>query len=785
MIDKRISELDPAGTLTGDELLELSQEVGGELTSVQAPLQAIVQQLALQGPPGDDGPQGDQGLPGPSGAPGTPGDNGHDGWSPVLAAANDGARRVLQVIDWTGGAGTPPPSTKYVGAAGLVDAIADAVDVRGPQGLQGDQGLPGDLGPQGNPGAAGSNGTDGWSPAFAVISDGARRVLKVTSWSGGTGAPPTANLYVGVTGLVGDIADGIDVRGSAGAQGDSGPAGPQGDQGFRGDPGPQGDEGPAGPSGGLDGYSPVFAVASDSARRVLEVVDWVGGTGPKPLGFPDDPVTPGATSYANSGGTGDRTSLVLIKTNKTFGSGSPDNLVDGASGNTSTDSVSFPNADTGWEIWFDFRPTGFRQCVDEFRWLQQNTAAHGTWKIEAWDGFTWTDLLTGIALGGATTQTIPFANTNAYIIYRMVQTAGATSSSPFIQEIEFKIAQGDALTSAATDYANAGGTGDRQSTITVTTDIGLAGGSIAALVDGTTNSGGCDFNGGQSGKHITFDFGAGVFKVIDEFKWYAGNGSNHGTWLFQASNDDADYVDLGTPFTLNGPAGGGAVTYSVPAYNRQGCRYYRLFQLSGTISGSPPNWEIEFKIADASAPARYFVGDSGIVTDVGDAVDICGPVGAAGPQGERGEKGDTGDPGPASPSYAEKEALAPAGNSFTTSELTQDGCLLALIGVSGSTDYLITFSFSTDGTTFTSPVTVIAGAPGLFGDPIAAGTPVNAVISLIGLMAGYFVLTAGNAFGAVMSALPEVAVRKLRIGVDGPSSPVISGAVKVLTPGGA
>src|SRR6476659_926579 len=165
MVDKRISELDAAGPLTGDELVELSQEVGGELESVQTPLQAIVQQLALQGPQGDDGPQG---LPGQPGAAGADGDNG---WSPILASANDGARRVLQVSGWTGGAGTPPASGKYVGPSGLVDAIAVAVDVRGTQGPQGNQGEPGDQGPQGNPGTPGSNGGDGWSPAFAIISD--------------------------------------------------------------------------------------------------------------------------------------------------------------------------------------------------------------------------------------------------------------------------------------------------------------------------------------------------------------------------------------------------------------------------------------------------------------------------------------------------------------------------------------------------------------------------------------------------------------------------------------
>jgi hypothetical protein len=66
----------------------------------------------------------------------------------------------------------------------------------------------------------------------------------------------------------------------------------------------------------------------------------------------------------------------------------------------------------------------------------------------------------------------------------MMQTGGATSSSPWIQEVEFKIAQGDALASAATDYSNPGGSGDRQSSIAVSTDISLAGGSIAARPGG-------------------------------------------------------------------------------------------------------------------------------------------------------------------------------------------------------------------------------------------------------------------------------------------------------------
>jgi hypothetical protein len=38
---------------------------------------------------------------------------------------------------------------------------------------------------------------------------------------------------------------------------------------------------------GADGWSPLLAVRNDGSRRVFEVVDWVGGEGPKPteLGY--------------------------------------------------------------------------------------------------------------------------------------------------------------------------------------------------------------------------------------------------------------------------------------------------------------------------------------------------------------------------------------------------------------------------------------------------------------------------------------------------------------------
>lgn len=145
------------------------------------------------------------GAVGPSGPPGP------QGWSPELATVSDGARRVLQVVDWVGGLGTKPDAGDYVGATGLVPLIADAIDIRGPQGLQGIQG---DQGPQG---IQGIQGQKGWSPALAVIADDQRRVLQVIDWVGGAGSKPATGDYVGLTGLVAAIEDAIDIRGPAGS----------------------------------------------------------------------------------------------------------------------------------------------------------------------------------------------------------------------------------------------------------------------------------------------------------------------------------------------------------------------------------------------------------------------------------------------------------------------------------------------------------------------------------------------------------------------------------------
>lgn len=146
---------------------------------------------------------------------GAQGAQGDKGWAPTFAMASDGNRRVLQLVGYVGGEGTEPTANvnEYVGAAGYTPTIGDAIDVRGAVGAQ--SVVPG---PQGD---------KGWAPVFSLTSDGARRVLQLSSYVGGAGSTPTANIgeYVGAAGYTATIGDAVDVRGATGAPGLDGSGG--------------------------------------------------------------------------------------------------------------------------------------------------------------------------------------------------------------------------------------------------------------------------------------------------------------------------------------------------------------------------------------------------------------------------------------------------------------------------------------------------------------------------------------------------------------------------------
>lgn len=116
------------------------------------------------------------------------------------------------------------------GDAGAVGATG-ATGAKGEKGDKGDKGDTGARGATGATGAQGATGFNGWSPVLAIVSDSDRRVVRVDSWTGGTGTPPASGLYLSSSGLVSDIALATDIRGIQGLQGIQGEKGDKGEDG--------------------------------------------------------------------------------------------------------------------------------------------------------------------------------------------------------------------------------------------------------------------------------------------------------------------------------------------------------------------------------------------------------------------------------------------------------------------------------------------------------------------------------------------------------------------------
>jgi hypothetical protein len=314
-----------------------------------------------------------------------------------------------------------------------------------------------------------------------------------------------------------------------------------------------------------------------------------------------DPVV---TSYDNPGG----------KDVRTFASWAPDggtfsNLVDGATSDD-TGASMFGNPIPGMGFLFDFG-VGANKMITAFKWNQHNTVTLGTWYFAGSDDAkNFIRLGNDFALGGASGPvefTEPSANTTGYRYYGLIHISGAFGGgSPWMREVEFKIDD----EGGTPDYGNAGGTGDRtasitvsaitQSVITVTTDMSVDGGLIGNLVDGGIVNDATEsmFGAAAVDDYIRFDFGAGASKIIDEFKWNQHDTTTLGTWRFEGSDDASSWTQLGGTFTLGGSAGDN--TYTEPSANTTGYRYYQLYHVSGAYSGSSP-WmrEVKFKIADA------------------------------------------------------------------------------------------------------------------------------------------------------------------------------------------
>jgi len=151
-------------------------------------------------------------------------------------------------------------------------------------------------------------------------------------------------------------------------------------------------------------------------------------------------------SYANVGGTGDRTAIITV-TDSTAGSAGgvfhQTNggrlLVNGTNG--SGDSNWFTAGALSSSVWVKY---GFSTPVllTEAKFLQQDSTGQGVWQ---WHGSNDNSIWT--AIGGSfnlvtaatTTLTTLNGNTTSYLWYRKTGVSGSTSSGPFIFEMQFQI----------------------------------------------------------------------------------------------------------------------------------------------------------------------------------------------------------------------------------------------------------------------------------------------------------------------------------------------------------
>lgn len=294
-----------------------------------------------------------------------------------------------------------------------------------------------------------------------------------------------------------------------------------------------------------------------------------------------------ATSYANPGGSGDRRARVVVTA-----VGHAMNPAALVNGNTADFEFYFSSG-TGCSVQFWFPA---KQIIDEAKFYQQNTASHGTWKWQgSHDATTWSDIGGTFTLGGTTLQTLTTlaGNTTAYRFYRLLQVSGTASSSPYVQELEFKIEDaGDTIS-----YLTPLGSGNRTSAIGITSSgISWSGAGTAALVNGSLLNESYWNPSAVAGHWIAFDLGAAY--VMQEARLWFNTPTTQGDWKFQGSPDATTWTDLSGTITL------GAVTTRITGFlsNTTAYRHYRLLGVSGSRTDGPYEQEIEFMVGPPGGP---------------------------------------------------------------------------------------------------------------------------------------------------------------------------------------
>lgn len=148
-------------------------------------------------------------------------------------------------------------------------------------------------------------------------------------------------------------------------------------------------------------------------------------------------------SYANTGGTGDRRSIITITTSGglAFG-GLTSKLLDGNDGSTADD-FFFGGMTLDGSQWmqYDFG-SGHSGQITEITKIDDNSFGNGTWEFQySDDASTWTTLGSSYDYGGASPYVItaPSGNTTFHRYYREHGLSGNTAGIPGYQQIKFKL----------------------------------------------------------------------------------------------------------------------------------------------------------------------------------------------------------------------------------------------------------------------------------------------------------------------------------------------------------
>lgn len=151
------------------------------------------------------------------------------------------------------------------------------------------------------------------------------------------------------------------------------------------------------------------------------------------------PPAPPATSYDNEGGKGDRSLIITLSTDVVFAGSGFSVLINGVTSETNT-YFSGGQSAAGKYMRFDFG-VGASKIINEIKWYQSDGTSHGTWKIQG-NNSDWNDIGNSFTLGGAAAQIITevSGNVTGYRYYQFLGVDGSMSSTPWLYEVEFKIA---------------------------------------------------------------------------------------------------------------------------------------------------------------------------------------------------------------------------------------------------------------------------------------------------------------------------------------------------------